>query len=176
MKSLKDQLLKAGLTNQQTVKNTAKKKLPKLKKKDRGGKSDSAKQAERSMQEKMIRDKQLNQNRQSEIDNKALYAQIKQLIERSKIDRDGGEIAYSFTYLKLVKTIYVTTEQQTQLSKNQIGIAVLDNEKFELVPRVVIEKISQRDETCIISNQPITNNVSQDDPYADYKIPDDLIW
>lgn len=176
MKSLKDQLLKAGLTNKQTVKNTAKKKQPKLKKKDRGGMSDSAKQAEKNMQEKMIRDKQLNQNRQSEIDNKALHAQIKQLVERSKIDREEGEIAYRFTHLKLVKTIYVTSDQQSQLSKNQIGIVVLNNEKFELVPRIVIEKISQRDETCIIDNKILPNSVDQDDPYADYKIPDDLVW
>jgi len=176
MKSLKDQLLKAGLTNTQTAKNKAKKKQPKLKKKDRGGKSDSAKQAEKSMQEKMFRDKQLNQDRQAEIDNKALYAQIKQLVERSKIDREGGEIIYSFTHLKLVKTIHVTTEQQVQLSKNQIGIAVLDKGKFELVPRIVIQKISQRDETCIISNESAPDNVDHDDPYADYKIPDDLVW
>ena len=176
MKSLKDQLLKSGLATKQASKNVPKKKQPKLKKKDRGGVSDSAKQAEKHMQDKTIRDKELNRVKQQDAEAKAQQSQIKQLIDVSKIDREGGELTYNFTFSNKVKTIYVTKEQHKQLRKNQIGIVTISSDVFELVPRLVVEKISQRDESCIINNEPTSDDSTEDDPYADYQIPDDLIW
>ncbi|MDG2036322.1 MAG: DUF2058 family protein [Pseudomonadales bacterium] len=42
------------------------------------------------------------------------------------------------------------------------------------------EKIKQRDESYVVmlneSNSSGTNEAVEDDPYADFKIPDDLMW
>ena len=50
---------------------------------------------------------------------------------------------------------------------------------YELVSKPVADRITHRDAECIIINEDsIKTEQSQDedDPYADYKIPDDLIW
>lgn len=177
MSSLKDQLLAAGLTDKQSHKNARKKKQPTAAKKNRGGLSESAKLADKARLEKAQRDKELNQQRQLEADKTARIAQIKQLVEKSKIDRENANIAYSFTLDKKIRKLYVSAEQQSQLARGQICIVTLSTEKFELVPKVVADKIAQRDATYLIHNLvKESDQVDQDDPYADYQIPDDLIW
>jgi hypothetical protein len=39
----------------------------------------------------------------------------------------------------------------------------------------VAEKIRQRDEQSVIT-PPRESGVVDDDPYADYQVPDDLVW
>ena len=89
MKSLKDQLLKAGLTDKQSLKNAhkqGKKGLTKPKS-QRGEASETTKQAELARIEKTNRDKELNRTRQLAIEKKARHSQIGQLVQSSKIDR-----------------------------------------------------------------------------------------
>ena len=48
---------------------------------------------------------------------------------------------------------------------------------YELVPRVVSDKISQRDQNAVIvANTKKITQQEEDDPYKDYVIPDDLMW
>ena len=177
MSSLKDQLLAAGLTDKQSVRNARKKKQAKIPKKQRGGLSDSAKLAEQTRLEKAQQDKKLNRERQLESEKKAEFAQIKQLVTGSKIDRKNADIAYSFTHGKKIKKLTVSADQQKQLARGQICIVVLSNESFELVPKIVAEKIIQRDASYVIQNlDKQLDQTTTDDPYADYQIPDDLVW
>ena len=177
MSSLKDQFLKAGLSSKQSAQGGKKNKQPTLSKKARQAASQSSLQAEQAMRDKAQRDKELNLQRQQQAEQKAQQAQIKQLVETSKCDREGGEHAYHFTFAKKVKTLYITEPQQTQLARQQIAIVQLSDQRFELVPKVVADKIAQRDASCIIVNQAkAPAETDQDDPYADYQIPDDLVW
>ncbi|MBT5559143.1 MAG: DUF2058 domain-containing protein [Proteobacteria bacterium] len=186
MASLKDQLLKTGLTDKHSVKSTRKKKSPKLAKKARGTEySEGVKLVGQAQREKAVRDTELNRVRQSKVEKKAQNAQIKQLIDTSKIDRADGELTYNFVFEGKVSTIHVTSDQQKQLTRDQICIVNNGGDetsrRFELVPKVVADKIAQRDERYVLINQ-TSNESSQDnsgiddDPYADYQIPDDLIW
>lgn len=174
--SLKDQLLKAGLVKQQDVKKKPKKKAPQVAKKNRKKPSENALRTQRAMLDKVKKDKKLNEKRRLEVERKALFAQIKQLVNGSKVDRKDGEKAYNFTFNKKVKTIYVTDEQHAQLSKNQLIIVHLDNDVFELVPKVVAAKITERDQSRVVLNEQSESTLNEDDPYADYQIPDDLTW
>jgi len=181
MKSLKDQLLKAGLTDKQSVKNARKQKQKQQKKpkSQRGGPSESAQQAEQARLLKAEKDKQLNRQQQNAVEQKALLAQIKQLVDGSKIDRSEGELAFNFSWKNKIKKIYVSEEQQRQLSKNQISIVCIAGEHFELVPSVVAQKIAQRDVDYVVGNsdtQESSDSITDDDPYSDYQIPDDLMW
>jgi len=75
----------------------------------------------------------------------------------------------------LVKRILVTEAQLKQLTNGRLCIIKLD-EQYELIPSVVAEKIQMRDTgTQILSNQS-TETPDEDDPYADYQVPDDLMW
>jgi uncharacterized protein YaiL (DUF2058 family) len=176
MSTLKDQLLKAGLVKKNEVKHTAKKKTPTPPKKSRKKVSEQTLRAQRAMLEKARKDKKLNAQRKADAERKALQAQIRQLVDGSKLDRKDAEISYNFTYKKKVKSIYVTSEQQQQLARDQIVIVCLEGGSFELVPKVAAEKIAQRDPKSVIKNQVEDPQHGEDDPYADYKIPDDLVW
>jgi len=72
--------------------------------------------------------------------------------------------------------MYVTSELQSQLSRGQLAIAKLDDE-YVLVPGKIAQKIRQREETIILLlNDNKAPEIIEDDPYADYQIPDDLMW
>jgi uncharacterized protein YaiL (DUF2058 family) len=56
-------------------------------------------------------------------------------------------------------------------------VIVKSGKAYELVPKPVAEKIKQRDTDCIINtDHEVELEQDDEDPYADYKIPDDLIW
>lgn len=177
--SLQDQLLKAGLIDPKTLKKTSRDKRKADKVARRSGQEvvdESKALAQRAIADKAERNRALNQQRDEQALRKAIAAQIKQLIETSRIARRGGDIAYNFTDGKKIKKLYVDATQQRQLSAGQIAIAKL-GDHYELVPKAVAEKIRQRDELSIlVLNQPSATALAEDDPYAGYEIPDDLMW
>ncbi len=176
--SLQDQLLKAGLVDNKKANKIKKSKHKQVKQqqKNKIEKPDEVKQAaQQAHAEKVERDRQLNQQRKAEAERKAIAAQVRQLVEMNRQPRDAGDIAYSFTDGKRVKRISVTDTQQKQLGNGRLCIIKLD-ERYELIPTRVAEKIQLRDErTQILSNQP-TETADEDDPYADFQVPDDLMW
>ena len=176
--SLQDQLLKAGLIDNKKankIKKT-KHKQTRQQQKNKIETTDEAKLAVQQAQaEKVARDRQLNQQRKAEAERKAIAAQIRQLVEMNRQPRDEGDINYSFTDGTLVKRIAVTATQLKQLGNGRLCIIKLD-EQYELIPTLVAEKIQLRDEsTQILSNQ-TTETPDEDDPYADFQVPDDLMW
>jgi uncharacterized protein YaiL (DUF2058 family) len=177
--SLKDQLLKAGLVSEKQVKKAKKDTYQKHKEARHGGAEvvDEAKQAaEQAKKSKAERDKQLNAQQKEKAERKAIAAQIKQLIQTNAIPKKQDGTAYNFTDGKKVKTIYLPDEVIDQLSKGRLCIVKL-GDQYEVVPAPVAEKIAQRDESRVIvqnENQALTED--EEDWYADYQIPDDLMW
>ena len=176
--SLQDQLLKAGLIDDKKANKIKKNKhkQTKQKQKNKIETTDEAKLAAQQTQAgKAQRDRQLNQQRKAEAERKAIAAQVRQLVEMNRQPRDEGDITYSFTDGTLVKRIPVSEIQLKQLSNGRLCIIKLD-EQYELIPTLVAEKIQLRDEsTQILSNQS-TETPDEDDPYADFQVPDDLMW
>jgi uncharacterized protein YaiL (DUF2058 family) len=177
-KSLQDQLLGAGLVDKKKAKQVKKdkRKSDKVQRKSKEQAVDEVKlQAEKARQEKIERDRQLNQERQAAAEEKAIQAQIIQLIEHHRITKQG-ETAYNFTDGKTIKKIYIDDTLTGQLSRGQIAL-VRNGDDYELVPKVVAEKIAQRNDSFIVvANEKQDNADDEDDPYADYPIPDDLMW
>jgi len=65
---------------------------------------------------------------------------------------------------------------QEQLSRGKLAIVKL-NEHYELVPTAIAERIRMRDEKCVIlCNDSQHGDEQQDEPYANYQVPDDLMW
>lgn len=174
--SLKDQLLKAGLVKKNDTQRKPKKKAPTAPKKARNKVSENTLRTQRAMLDKAKKDKRLNEKRQAEAERKARYAQIKQLVDSAKLDRKEGEQSYSFTFKKKVKSIYVTADQHRALSRDQLAIIAMDGELFEIVPKKVAEQIATRESHRVIINKAVEASNAEDDPYADYQIPDDLTW
>lgn len=179
MSNLQDQLLKAGLVDAKKAKqaNKDKRKQEKVNRKSKQPKVDETKaNAQKAMAEKAERDRQLNAERDAVAQQKAIAAQIKQLITINAKPKGEGELAYKFTDGSKIKSIYVSNKIQDQLTRGQLAIAKL-GEAYELVPAVIAEKIAVRDESFIVSkNDRSQETLDEDDPYADYQIPDDLMW
>ena len=175
--SLQDQLLKAGLIDDKKANKIKKNKhkQTKQKQKNKIETTNEAKLAAQQAQaEKAQRDRQLNQQRKAEAERKAIAAQVRQLVEMNRQPRDEGDITYSFTDGTLVKRIPVSEIQLKQLSNGRLCIIKLDGQ-YELIPTLVAEKIQLRDEsTQILSNQS-TETPDEDDPYAAFQVPDDLM-
>ncbi len=178
MASLQDQLLKAGIVDKDKAKKLNKEKRKQARQRPKGevAVDENKEQARRALADKAERGRQSNRLQQAEADRKAVHAQVIQLINSNTIDRQGGEIAYQFTDDRKIKKMYVTSELQSQLSRGQLAIAKLDDE-YVLVPGKIAQKIRQREETIILLlNDNKAPEIIEDDPYADYQIPDDLMW
>ncbi|HEX7028079.1 MAG TPA: DUF2058 domain-containing protein [Gammaproteobacteria bacterium] len=185
--SLFDQLKKSGLAGKSTAHKVRaeKHKQAKQQRQQKGNAADdeAARLAEQARQEKLERDRRLNAERKAQADRKALAAQIKQLVETHRQSRgvddlpghgDDG-IAYNFVDAGKVKTIRVSKIVQQRLSRGQLAIVAL-NESYELVPNIVADRILARDPQWFVSRNDKEEVEDEDDPYKDYKIPDDLIW
>ena len=182
MASLQDQLLKAGLVDKNKA-NKAKKEKQKKSRTARGsGKTvanEAAIAAQREQQKKIERDRELNFQRQKESSQKAVAAQIIQLVEMNQLDTDDDEIAYSFVFNNKVKKINLSEELKNQLIAGRLAIVtILKNKqrKFVIVAAAVAEKIAQRDESCVVQLNEKVESEGDDDIYAEYKVPDDLMW
>lgn len=172
--SLKDQLLKAGLADSKRARQADHARRQAAKGRTDGETAAEAVQKAREAQ--LEKDRGANRLRLLAQEQKAIVAQIRQLIEAHRIERKGGELSYQFTDERKVKKLLVSEPQQYQLIHGQIAIARLDD-RYELIPAAIAEKIRQRDAaTIVLLNTRQVTQVADDDPYADYQIPDDLMW
>lgn len=178
MASLQDQLLKAGVVDGKKAKKIKQEQRKAAKAQQKGQvQSDPNKEQARLAREKNAeRDRELNRQRQEAAEKKAIAAQIAQLVQMNRIDRGAGDIAYQFADGAKIKKIYITAQLQHDLAAGRIAIAKLGG-SYELLPAAAAEKIMQRDESIIVVlNSNATPDADEDDPYADYQVPDDLMW
>ena len=123
--SLRDQLLKAGLVNEKQVKQAGKQqqKQQRLEKKGQVEIDDAQKQAAvQAKAEKVARDQELNRQQQEKVEQKARAAQIKQLIETTRLPKLSGEDYYNFVDDKKVKRLPVNALMRNKLSTGGLAI------------------------------------------------------
>ena len=176
--SLRDQLLKAGLVNEKQAKQAVKQKQKqqRLEKKGQVEKDDSQREAALKAQaEKIARDQELNRQQQQKAEQKARTAQIKQLIETSRLPKLTTEDYYNFVDDKKVKRISVNNLMRDKLSSGSLAI-VRHGGGYEIIPREAALKIQERDPRRVVLLNTRTEEVDADDPYAAYQVPDDLMW
>ena len=176
--SFGDQFLKAGLVNKTRLNkaNKSKSKQQKLKNKQKIEVVDEAAVAARkAAAEQADRDRELNRQQKEAVERKAVLAQVRQLVEMNRLPRDEGETGYNFQDGAAIKKLFVTEEIHDKLGRGLLAIARFDA-GYEVIPSVVAEKIMLRDESCIVSNVVTQPEDADDDAYADYKVPDDLMW
>lgn len=179
MASLQDQLLKAGLADEKKLKAHQKEKKKQRKQQPKGAvQQDETKlRAQKAREEKAERDRQLNQQRNEEARRKAIAAQIRQLVESNRLDRNRCDTDYQFVHGKKIKKILVDDTMTDQLSRGRLAVVFVD-ERYEVVPEPVARKIQERDEAAVVVLHERAQQADQDedDPYAGYEIPDDLMW
>ncbi|MCC2596699.1 DUF2058 domain-containing protein [Pusillimonas sp. MFBS29] len=178
MVSLQEQLLKAGLIDQKKAKRVHqdKSKQNKIERKTGVQSVDETRAATLQAQQKnRERVRELNAERDAQARKKAIVKQIEQMIQQSRQGKGGGDIAYNYTYGTKIERIYVSAAVRAQLAAGQLVI-VRQGDATELVPRVVADKIAERDPSMVVRVKQTAAAPAEDDPYADYKVPDDLMW
>ena len=178
MPSLQDQLLKAGLADEKKAKAIRNEKHKKRKQQPKGTVevSEAEVRARQAREEKAERDRQLNLERQKEAERKEILAQIRQLVATNRLDRSRGETSYQFVHDRKIKKIFVDDTMVDQLSRGRLAIVFVNN-AYEIVAEGVARKIMERDEnSVVVLHDRKIDDQGDDDPYAGYEIPDDLMW
>lgn len=83
---------------------------------------------------------------------------------------------YNFQDGDNLKRIYVTAEQKSALATGRIALVRQDT-GYEVIPAEIAEKVlSRKPDLILVFNRPGQDEAVDDDEYAEYKIPDDLMW
>ena len=129
---------------------------------------------EKSQQEKLAKDRQLNDEKNHKAQQAAVQAQIAQLIELNALS-ERGDIEFSFPEGKKIKTLSVSEKQRQALVSGVLAIVKL-KDAYSIVPRKTAEKISERDDNIVLLCNTVSDDVQIEDEYAEFKVPDDLMW
>ncbi|PLV50000.1 DUF2058 domain-containing protein [Erwinia sp. B116] len=175
--TLQEQMLKAGLVSSKKVA-----KVQRTAKKSRVQAREAREAVEENKKSQQERDRLLSEQQKQATLAKEFKAQVKQLIEMNRISINKGSIDFNFTDGNLIKKIAVDKPTQTQLINGRLAIARLTvdgsaDSHYAIIPAIVAEKIAQRDASSIVLHSALTEEQQdEDDPYADFKVPDDLMW
>ncbi|AFJ46700.1 DUF2058 domain-containing protein [Shimwellia blattae] len=173
--TLQEQMLKAGLVSSKKMA-----KVQRTAKKSRVQAREARESVEENKKAQLERDKQLNEQQKQAALAKAYKAQVKQLIEMNRIRIAKGDIEFNFTDNNLIKKVIVDKTTQAQLVSGRLAIARLgaaDAYEYAIIPASVADKIAQRDAESIVLHSALSQEEQdEDDPYADFKVPDDLMW
>ena len=180
MTSLQDQLMKAGLINKQKAKQAQTEKRRKAKQKKKKGTVEiSAVQAAVNEQKEQQKQQDIEKNKQTqaELDTRSAHGKLIQMIAQHCEKNYQGELDYHFTYDNKVKRIAINDKTQQKLSKGLLAICVL-NEAFYLINKEAAAKLTEIDDSVLVALHEKTDiaDIKEDDPYAEFAIPDDLIW
>ncbi|CAO96088.1 DUF2058 domain-containing protein [Erwinia tasmaniensis] len=175
--TLQEQMLKAGLVSSKKMA-----KVQRTAKKSRVQAREAREAVEENKKAQLERDQQLNEQQKQAALSKEYKAQVKQLIEMNRVVIAKGVIDFNFTDNNLIKKIAVDKTTQAQLVSGRLAIARLVNghsaeSEYAIIPAIVADKIAQRDASSIVLNSALSQDEeNEEDPYADFKIPDDLMW
>lgn len=178
---LQEQLLKAGLVKKSQVAEVAREQAKARHAKAPAAPGGIQQDAERARTEKAERDRALEAGRKAQARAAELRAQARQIVHDRRVPR-SGEGEYRFTADGAIRTVQVDDDQRRKLASGALVIARLDD-RYELLPRVAADKVRERDAGMIVLDhgQPDATDAvaatSEDDAYyAQFQVPDDLVW
>ena len=183
MASLQDQLLKAGLTTKQKARQANSDKRKKNKQKRSGVAVDASlqeqvkKELELAKQEKLARDIALNDEKKSALAAKEQQLRISQILQHHQITNVNGEAEYNYTFNNKIKKLFIDEVTHKALVNGRLALCG-SGEHTYIVTAETAEKVASLDEQVIlVQNTKLEAEASdEDDPYAEFQIPDDLMW
>ncbi|OOG23157.1 hypothetical protein B1C78_12240 [Thioalkalivibrio denitrificans] len=176
--SLREQLLKAGLVDEKKLRQSrqAGNKHKGGRKRDTGRRAPGA---DKAREQQAQRSRELNRKQQEAARRKALAAEIGQIVREHRLSRDDADQAYHFPHGDRIRSVHVTAEQRDGLARGRLGVVTFAG-GYELLPQQALEKVRERDaDRVVVFNEPHHENdtpPAEDDPYAGYEVPDDLMW
>jgi len=183
MASLQDQLLKAGLTTKQKTRQANADKRKKNKQKRSGVQHNATMQEQvkqdltKAKAEKQAKDNALNEDKKQQLADKEKGLRIKQILIHHQIKNVTGDNEYNYTFDNKIKKLSLDAITHKALVNGRLSLCGLDETSY-IVTRETAEKIAELNSSIIlVQNDKVTDDQSdENDPYADYQIPDDLMW
>ncbi len=183
MASLQDQLLKAGLTTKQKTRQANADKRKKNKQQRSGVQHDTSLQEQvkqdlvKSKAEKQAKDNALNEQKKQQLAEKEQGLRIKQILTHQQIKNVKGDNEYNYTFDNKIKKLPLDTMTHNALINGRLSICGLEGITY-IVTSETAEKLAELDPNIVlVQNDKVSDDhVNEDDPYADYQIPDDLMW
>ena len=181
--ALQAQLLKAGLVDSKKA-NKISKQSQHAKRTGDASNIEAKKALADAQAKKVAKDQQLNHEKQQLLEQKTLHANIIQMIKQHQLTDTQGEVSYQFVDNSKIKKLYITQKLYEQIVAGHVVIARLeDNSRlgnplnYALLPRPLADRIeSKLTGFIVVSNDKSDIELEEDDPYAAYVIPDDLMW
>jgi uncharacterized protein YaiL (DUF2058 family) len=170
--SLREQLLAAGFGKKKAAEQAERKAQDQQRVAKEQQRVDPSQAAQA---EKAARAKALQQRRQEEADRKERWTQIKQLIEQHRLPKVESDEYFNFVARGKVRRMAVDPPLRARITSGELVIVRCEG-KHEVVPRDIGERIRGYDARAVIALQDSGNAPSEDDPYKDYVVPDDLKW
>lgn len=177
--SLRDQLMKAGLVSK-TAKQPSKKRGNKQQQRKARKQQGDQRQAELAALDahKKERDRVLNEQREKQRKAREQAEWVRQLIQShavAKTPATDDDTAFHFTLDGKIHHLYVGAKQRGQLSQRQLGIVSFDGQ-YHFMPRQIIQRLQDKVPRRCWLAEADSSQVDTDDPYAEFQVPDDLMW
>jgi uncharacterized protein len=137
----------------------------------------AAEQRAKALADKAARDAEINRKRQENAERKEKWTQIKQLIEQHRLPKPDSDEYFNFIDRGKVRRITADGALRERLVSGAVMIVRCEGH-YDLVMPEIAERIRERDERAVVklnaaeASQP----KSEDDPYKDFVVPDDLMW
>ena len=102
---------------------------------------------------------------------------IQQILQHHQIKNAKGESEYNYTFNNKIKKLLVDSITHRALVNGRLAVCGLGDTSY-LVTAETAEKVATLDaKVILVQNDKVDSEVIEDDdPYADYQIPDDLVW
>ena len=183
--SLREQLLKVGLVNERQARDAERQLQTKQEhrqqqpKKQRNAPTEQEIAARQSALAKSARDTELNRKRNEKADRRARHAEIRQLVAQHRIPKIEGDEFFSFVDGKKIRRIFADAATRERLMRGEVAIVRCEG-RYDLVPAEIAARIRDRDSRVVIA---ATGDASKADSasvpdagYAQFVVPDDLMW
>jgi uncharacterized protein YaiL (DUF2058 family) len=133
---------------------------------------------------KLARDQALEQKKRDKAARKERAAQVRQLVEPNALPRLETDDYYNFVHEGRIARVGVDAARRAALIGGSLAI-VRSHGQFLVVPAEIAARVREREPRAVVHHgaeaaapgageSPATP--VEDDPYAQFKVPDDLVW
>ncbi len=178
---LQQQLLKAGLVKKSKAAEVAREQHLAHHAKSAQTQTDAQREAERARAGKAEHDRALEAQRKAQARSRELHAQARQIIADKHVAQ-AGEQDYRFAAGDAIRSVRVDDALRKQLASGALVIAQ-SGECYALLPRNAASKVRDRAPELIVldhgqaASDTAASSTSEDDAYyAQFTVPDDLMW
>ncbi len=132
---------------------------------------------EKTRLEKQAKDSALNEEKKQQLALKEQTLRIQQILAHHQLKGVNGESEYNYTFGSKIKKLLVDAVTHKALVNGKLALCGIDDITY-LVTSETAAKVAELDNSVVLvqNDKLVSETPDEDDPYADYQIPDDLMW